>query len=328
MKKTFLAAALIFGTMSLTAQTQGDWTLANNTTTNNNTVKDLKTIDGVIQSFYGFLSGKPGQRNWEQMKKLCLPKAQFNTVRYNTNGEKVNRFGSMNDYISNTNTFFRKNHFSQTELNRKVDQYDHIATVYSDYQATIYYTGSQKTVNEAGLMTFQMVNANGRWWISSITWNTQRPGTTTQMNSSGNPNPGNINAPTNSNTTAAAPEDGRVMVDRPIRFESGIVGEIFNESEVGTTPQFGDDDAAIFKAIGANLQYPTDATNAAGTYNIEFIVDTEGWVNNVKVYNAKSQAMVDEIMKAMNAMPKWTAAKKDGKDVNCRVTLQLNIDPK
>lgn len=298
--------------------------------------------DGVVNTFYQILSGDAGQRNWSKMRALCLPKAQFNTVRINSTGKRVNRFGSIDDYITNTNTFFRKNQYYKQETDRQIADFGEIATIFSNYTAEINYSESGRQIHEEGLITFQLVNAKGRWWISSVFWNTGKAPQVNTTTPSTTPTP-QTTAPTTTPTTqtpapsndvtttapATQPNtyqaDDRLPIDRTISFEAGVEGKIFNESEVDKPANFGQNDGSIFKYLSDNVKLPAD-DSGKGTYTVEFIVDKEGWCNNVKVYDSKSNLVVDEFIKAFSSMPKWTPAKMAGKDVNCRITLSLNLN--
>ncbi len=292
---------------------------------------EIGSTDGIVNTFYDLISGKAGQRNWNKMRALCLPKAQFNIVRYNKEGKLINRFGTISEYIDNTNVFFKKNPYFQTETARKLEQFGNTATVFSTFNSDLTYTGSGRKVNESGIMTFQLVFAKERWWISSVFWNTLPPETGTNyiLSASNTTNTSNSTSTANTSTgatvsTTTATVNERLDVDRPIRFESGVDGEIFNENEVSVAPKFGEADAAIYKYLGENMTMPEDASGQ-GSYTIEFVVDTDGWLTNMKIYNSKSQEMVNQFLEAFGTMPKWAPAKKDGKPVNCRVTLSLNL---
>jgi hypothetical protein len=302
---------------------------------------EIGSPDAIVNTFYQLLSGDAGQRNWSKMRALCLPKAQFNAVRINSSGKKVNRFGSIDDYIKNTNTFFVKNQFYNQETDRKIADFGDIATVFSGYNAQINYSNSGKQLQETGLITFQLVRARDRWYISSVFWNTGQapdlsaaPSTTAPTSNATTTTalsgPATTQAPGTYDPAEAAPTntydpEERVAPERKIRFEAGVDGEIFNETEVDAAANFGENDASIFRYLGENVTLPAD-DSGKGTYQVEFIVDKEGWCNNVKVYESKSNFVVNEFVKAFSSMPKWTPAKKGGKAVNCRITLSLNLN--
>lgn len=287
--------------------------------------QSTETVEGVIEAFYGVWS-RPQNPDWETLKRLCAPSAQFNMVRFNSEGKMVTRLGSLQEYMKNTYNFFKNNEFQQVELNRSINHYDHVATVNSTYQANILYKQSGRQETEKGVMMFQLIHAKGRWYITSVTRNTENPSDPIPASLAINAAP----APTTTSTATNPPAQERVETNQPYKFESGIEGYIYTEQEVESAPQYGSTDSELFAYLGENLTYPEQALkeNAGGTFAIEFIVDEEGWINNVKVYETTSPAMANELFRVFNSMPQWTPGKKGGKAVNCRVTLQLNIDPK
>lgn len=130
-------------------------------------------------------------------------------------------------------------------------------------------------------------------------------------------------------------------------------------------PQFPGGDAKLMEFIARNIKYPEVATEngVMGRVMVKFIVEKNGSLSNAKVVKttgidepsdtaaivvhsymteqerkandaqseglkAGKQALIDEALRVVNAMPKWTPGKQNGKAVRCYfvipVTYRMN----
>jgi protein TonB len=123
-------------------------------------------------------------------------------------------------------------------------------------------------------------------------------------------------------------------------------------------PSFPGGDAELMGFIAKNIKYPETATKygVQGRVIVQFIVEKDGSLSNAKVlenpkgsgaspvvvtammpekerqdaesHNAGVQAMRDEALRIINAMPRWSPGKQKGKPVRCKyvipVTYRLN----
>ena len=123
-------------------------------------------------------------------------------------------------------------------------------------------------------------------------------------------------------------------------------------------PTFPGGDAKLMEFIARNIKYPKVATEngVQGRVVVRFIVEKDGTLSNAKVlehsktsgantvvvtaympdkehqdaeeHKAGVQALRDEAIRVVNAMPKWTPGKQNGKTVRCYfvipVTYRLN----
>ena len=75
---------------------------------------------------------------------------------------------SPEDYIQQTDPFFKKNGFFEREIGRKTMQYGNIAHVFSAYAS--FRTASDKAPFARGVNSFQLFFDGKRWWIVTIYW--------------------------------------------------------------------------------------------------------------------------------------------------------------
>jgi TonB family protein len=89
----------------------------------------------------------------------------------------------------------------------------------------------------------------------------------------------------------------------------------------------GDDELPAF--ILENLEYPNVAKtqNIEGTVQLSFIVETNGFVSNIKAVKAVNGGCTEEAIKVMK-MTKWKPAVKNGKFVRYKMTYPITFNLK
>lgn len=118
------------------------------------------------------------------------------------------------------------------------------------------------------------------------------------------------------------------IVDNP-GTGSGIVEaapaapEIFKVVE--QMPEFPGGEAALYKYLADNVQYPAKATNAGqqGTVRVKFVVNEDGSISNVEVPRQIGYDMDKEAIRVVSSMPRWSPGKNNGKAV--KVYYQVPI---
>lgn len=84
-------------------------------------------------------------------------------------------------------------------------------------------------------------------------------------------------------------------------------------------------DEKLLHHIHNSLKYPSDAREygVEGQAIIQFVVNKEGQIEDIKVLQGLCQSIKDHVVKVVMAMPKWNAGKSDG--INVRVLYTLPI---
>lgn len=90
-------------------------------------------------------------------------------------------------------------------------------------------------------------------------------------------------------------------------------------------PQFPGGDAAMYSWIGSNMNYPAQAAEegVSGKVTVQFIVEKDGSISNVKVVRGKHPALDAEAVRVVKKMPKWVPGRNNGAPV--RVTYLLPV---
>lgn len=90
-------------------------------------------------------------------------------------------------------------------------------------------------------------------------------------------------------------------------------------------PSFPGGIDALYQYLGSNIIYPATATQKGiiGTVIVTFIVETDGSISNIKVLKDPGFGMSEEVVRVVNAMPRWTPAMQSGKPVRALFTLPV-----
>jgi protein TonB len=84
-------------------------------------------------------------------------------------------------------------------------------------------------------------------------------------------------------------------------------------------------DEALQTFIKKNINYPEMAivNNESGKVLIEFEVEKDGSITNIRVKKSVSPSLDQESLRMINLMPNWEAAKHDGISVRSTVVVPV-----
>ena len=135
-------------------------------------VINVKTIKGIIDTFYQVISGEKNQpRNWDLLKKLMNPRAKL--IYYGPDVEKVLRVQYWSpEFYANTVGKSQENDmevgFFEKEIHQVVERFGNIAHVFSTYAS--YDSPNDKKPHTRGINSFQLLYSDKRWWIINVFW--------------------------------------------------------------------------------------------------------------------------------------------------------------
>ncbi len=98
----------------------------------------------------------------------------------------------------------------------------------------------------------------------------------------------------------------------------------YNFTEV--LPAYSGGQSGLESYIQNSIEYPQEAidNNVEGTVNVEFAIDENGSVSNVKTIGNKiGYGLEEEAIKVVSNMPKWTPGQVKGKYVKTKRTLPI-----
>lgn len=133
---------------------------------------DVESAEAIITALYDVISGRVGQaRNWNRMRSLFVPGGKLMPTVPRPDSSIGMRILSVNDYIAVSGPQLERVGFREREIARRVEQFGHIAHVWSTYE------GRTETDSTAirGINSIQLMHDGARWWVVSVFWEAERP---------------------------------------------------------------------------------------------------------------------------------------------------------
>jgi hypothetical protein len=134
---------------------------------------DLTTIEGLMREVYQIISGPAGPRDWDRERQLFLPGAALMPAGYGPAGGTGGVIFDVEGYIASRTPFFEKTAFWEVETARREFVFGDKAHVLSAYEGRPTPDGPAFL---RGINGLQLWNDGRRWWIASIVWDNERPG--------------------------------------------------------------------------------------------------------------------------------------------------------
>jgi protein TonB len=114
-----------------------------------------------------------------------------------------------------------------------------------------------------------------------------------------------------------------VVYNEPVTPEIPIEEKIFIVVE--ENPQYPGGETALFKFIGENLKYPSEAekNNVQGRVILKFVVNPDGSVGKIEVLRSIDPLLDNEAIRVVKTLPKFRPGKQGG--VPVKVWFQLPV---
>lgn len=93
-------------------------------------------------------------------------------------------------------------------------------------------------------------------------------------------------------------------------------------------PSFPGGEGALFTYLSKSIRYPNIAVENGieGTVTVQFVVDYEGNIKDVKVLSAaKGGGLEQEATRVIKAMPKWKPGRQNGRNVSVLYSIPVNF---
>jgi len=90
-------------------------------------------------------------------------------------------------------------------------------------------------------------------------------------------------------------------------------------------PEYPGGEKKLMEYLAMNLKYPAEArkNNQQGTTIVQFVVNTQGKIENAKVLRSISTSLDQEALRVINAMSEWVPGEQNGKKVAVYYTLPI-----
>jgi len=147
---------------------------APNATAPNATAKpgDVDSIDHIVAAVYDVISGPAGPRDWDRFRTFFYSGARLIPSRRDDKGTVSARVYTPDEYATRAQGVFSKEGFFENSLANRVEEWDHIAHVWSTYESR--HAKGEKPFAR-GINSFQLINDGTRWWILTIYWEGEDP---------------------------------------------------------------------------------------------------------------------------------------------------------
>ncbi|WP_075591020.1 energy transducer TonB [Labilibacter marinus] len=126
-------------------------------------------------------------------------------------------------------------------------------------------------------------------------------------------------------------EDTEIDEDTEVEFDLSLEEEETDDAPVffivEEMPQFPGGDLELRKYIAQSVKYPVIAqeNGIQGRVYVQFVVGTDGAVNQVKVARGVDPNLDKEAIRVVQSMPKWKPGKQRGKAVKVSYTVPINF---
>ena len=117
------------------------------------------------------------------------------------------------------------------------------------------------------------------------------------------------------------------IVEAPVVAEREDRDHVFTGG-VEIPPSFPGGEEALARYLGSHIHYPQLAseTGVSGVVFVQFVVDYEGNVKDVKPVGARKGAgLEEEASRVIKAMPKWKPGKQNGRAVSVLYNIPVNF---
>jgi len=100
---------------------------------------------------------------------------------------------------------------------------------------------------------------------------------------------------------------------------------VFTAVEIEPTPAGGM--AAFYKFLGSTIRYPAEdrKNSTQGRVIVQFIVEKDGSLSNMKVMRAPSATLGEEAVRALKLAPNWIPGVQNGRPVRVQYTIPVNF---
>jgi hypothetical protein len=130
---------------------------------------DVTSIQGLIAATYAAISGPAGPRDWARFGSLFRPDGRLISV----SAAGVPNPMEVTAYQARVTPSFMKNPFFEKGISEHVQQFGHIAHVFSVYESRRDPADAKPFAR--GINSFQLMNDGHRWWIESLMWQAENP---------------------------------------------------------------------------------------------------------------------------------------------------------
>ncbi|MEL7490407.1 MAG: nuclear transport factor 2 family protein [Pseudomonadota bacterium] len=135
------------------------------------TAPDFKKI---VAEIYDMLSGPPGPRDYERVRRYYHPDARLVRTGMTDDGAPFSEVMTLDDHAAGVAELLRDQSFDETEIAHEASVFGSVAVVKSLY--TYQFGEGDDAVSGRGINLFTFYHDGDAWRIISCVWNNERDG--------------------------------------------------------------------------------------------------------------------------------------------------------
>ena len=137
---------------------------------------DVASPEAIVAALYDVISGDAGvERDWDRFRSLFHPTARLMPSGVNREGVGVARSITPEEYIERSGPVLMRDGFHEREIARKAERFGHMVHVWSTYDSVRSLSDAEPFMR--GINSIQLFHDGTRWWILSVYWLAETPGT-------------------------------------------------------------------------------------------------------------------------------------------------------
>ncbi len=131
------------------------------------------SIDALVAALYDSISGPAGRaRDWDRLRALFQPGARLLRTEMAGDGTAALAAMDVEQFIALAGPYFEAKGFYEREIARRIEQFGHIAQVFSTYEAAA--DADHREPLGRGINSIQLWSDDRRWWVTSLLWDDER----------------------------------------------------------------------------------------------------------------------------------------------------------
>jgi hypothetical protein len=134
--------------------------------------QDVASTEALVNALYACVSGPAGRRDWPRFRNLFMSSATLAWPAPIIPPRVTLLVMTVEQFVQNVGPSLSATETIERELGRREERFNHIAHVFSTYEAR---SGAEGAVSR-GINSLQLFWDGQRWWITNVIWDFEGPG--------------------------------------------------------------------------------------------------------------------------------------------------------
>lgn len=125
-------------------------------------------------------------------------------------------------------------------------------------------------------------------------------------------------------------KDAKVTIDQPTGDSDKAVevvdNNVYSSAGIEVQPEFPGGFAGFSKYVLKNFRYPEVDQDIKGKIFVEFVVEKDGSLTDIKVLRDLGFGTKEETIRLLKSAPKWKSGEQNGKKIRVKYNLPITLD--